>query len=216
MNILSSSTQLLIAQQQRSIANRQPHQACSSSPTMLKGASSALSNNSRLRNGFGRNQTHQSISASNNSIVGCGSGATDCITQQTCQHIFSQQQSLPQLTHNLLYSNPQTHLRPINNASLHDFFTHTPPDRFLARSHLIEAKETPTYLLNSSKWDNLSQGIWKKFVCSQQTEETFKQKMRLWRFLYLFIKVNLKVLKCFVNLLSNLSVRTLIRAMVYI
>lgn len=65
----------------------------------------------------------------------------------------------------------------------------TPPDRFLARSHLVEVKETPPTLLNNSKWDHLSQNIWNKFISSQQTEETFKQKMRLWRYLYVIIKV---------------------------
>ncbi|XP_011191026.1 poly(A) RNA polymerase gld-2 homolog B [Zeugodacus cucurbitae] len=89
--------------------------------------------------------------------------------------------------HNLLFSGPTTHIRSSSNTS-HEFFTHTPPDRFLARAHLIEAKEAPSSLLNNSKWDNLSQGVWNKFINSQQTEETFKQKMRLWRYLYIIIK----------------------------
>ncbi|XP_067642222.1 poly(A) RNA polymerase gld-2 homolog B-like isoform X2 [Eurosta solidaginis] len=94
-------------------------------------------------------------------------------------HVYTQ--------HNLLFGGPQTHIRSSVNAS-HEFFTHTPPDRFLARAHLIEAKETPNTLLNKSKWDNLSLSIWNKFINSQQTEETFKQKMRLWRYLYIIIK----------------------------
>ncbi|XP_053948280.1 poly(A) RNA polymerase gld-2 homolog B isoform X1 [Anastrepha ludens] len=89
--------------------------------------------------------------------------------------------------HNLLYGGPQTHIRSLTNTS-HEFFTHTPPDRFLARAHLIEAKEAPSSLLNNSKWDHLSQGVWNKFISSQQTEETYKQKMHLWRFLYIIIK----------------------------
>ncbi|XP_036345463.1 poly(A) RNA polymerase gld-2 homolog A-like [Rhagoletis pomonella] len=89
--------------------------------------------------------------------------------------------------HNLLYGGPPTHIRSTAN-SPHDYFTHTPPDRFLARAHLVEAKEAPSTLLNNSKWDNLSQGVWNKFINSQQTEETFKQKMRLWRYLYIIVK----------------------------
>lgn len=75
------------------------------------------------------------------------------------------------------------------SASAPDYVMHTPPDRFLARAHLVEVRETPSTLLNNTKWDQLSQGIWRKFMSSQQTEETFKQKMRLWRYMYLIIKV---------------------------
>lgn len=41
-----------------------------------------------------------------------------------------------------------------------------------------------------SKYDTLSQEIWDKFVKSQQTEETFRKKMNLWRYLYITIKVH--------------------------
>ncbi|XP_055909668.1 putative uncharacterized protein DDB_G0289263 [Eupeodes corollae] len=61
-------------------------------------------------------------------------------------------------------------------------------DRFLARSHLVEIKEVPRTLLTCSKWDNLSQGIWNKFINAQQTEDTFKRKMKLWRYLYIIVK----------------------------
>lgn len=64
----------------------------------------------------------------------------------------------------------------------------TPPDRFLARAHLVEIKESPRDLLNGGKWDHLSQNIWNKFLSSQQTEETYKKKMILWKYLYLIIK----------------------------
>lgn len=66
----------------------------------------------------------------------------------------------------------------------------TPPDRFLARAHLIEIKDPPRDLLNGGKWDHLSQNIWNKFLSSQQTEETYKKKMNLWKYLYLIIKKN--------------------------
>lgn len=68
---------------------------------------------------------------------------------------------------------------------------YTPPDRFLTRAHLVEQKVPPDTLLNGSKWDQLSQMIWDKFFLAQQTEETYKKKMYLWRYLYLIVKVSL-------------------------
>lgn len=35
----------------------------------------------------------------------------------------------------------------------------------------------------------LSTEIWNKFIGNQQTEETYKKKMLLWKYLYIFIKV---------------------------
>lgn len=97
------------------------------------------------------------------------------------------------------------------NSYQENSYTVTPPDRFLARSHLIEMRATPKSLLNSkhllcfsiikrhvlmfysfspgSQWDPLSKSIWSKFSNSQQTEETYKRKMYLWRYLYLCIRV---------------------------
>lgn len=62
------------------------------------------------------------------------------------------------------------------------------PDRFLARSHLIEVTKTPENLLTGSNWDGLSQDIWKKFMSNQQTETTYRNKMMLWKYLYIYIK----------------------------
>ncbi|XP_063539635.1 poly(A) RNA polymerase gld-2 homolog A-like [Cydia strobilella] len=62
------------------------------------------------------------------------------------------------------------------------------PERYLNASYPFQVKFTPDDLLNGSKWDNLSQEIWDKFVKSQQTEETFRKKMNLWRYLYVTIK----------------------------
>jgi poly(A) RNA polymerase GLD2 len=64
----------------------------------------------------------------------------------------------------------------------------SPADRFLARSYMVEIKEPPKQLLNNSKWDRLSQAIWNKFQKRQQTEETYKRKMQLWKQLYLIMK----------------------------
>ncbi|KZC14446.1 PREDICTED: poly(A) RNA polymerase gld-2 homolog A-like [Dufourea novaeangliae] len=62
------------------------------------------------------------------------------------------------------------------------------PDRFLARSHLVEVTRTPDELLNGSIWDNLSKDIWSKFMLNQQTETVYRNKMMLWRYLYVYIK----------------------------
>lgn len=67
-------------------------------------------------------------------------------------------------------------------------FIHTPPDRFLAKSHLIQTKVPHKDLIVGSEWDMISQNIWDRFICAQQTEETFKRKMYLWRYLFLCIK----------------------------
>ncbi|CAG9791102.1 unnamed protein product [Diatraea saccharalis] len=62
------------------------------------------------------------------------------------------------------------------------------PERYLNASYPFQVKFTPDDLLNGSKWDTLSQEMWDKFVKSQQTEETFRKKMNLWRYLYITIK----------------------------
>ncbi|XP_030028326.2 poly(A) RNA polymerase gld-2 homolog B [Manduca sexta] len=62
------------------------------------------------------------------------------------------------------------------------------PERFLNAAYPFQVKFTPDDLLNGSKYDTLSQEIWDKFVKSQQTEETFRKKMNLWRYLYITIK----------------------------
>lgn len=62
------------------------------------------------------------------------------------------------------------------------------PERFFKATYPFQVKFTPDDLLNGSKYDTLSQEIWDKFVKSQQTEETFRKKMNLWRYLYVTIK----------------------------
>ncbi|XP_023289019.1 poly(A) RNA polymerase gld-2 homolog B isoform X2 [Orussus abietinus] len=64
------------------------------------------------------------------------------------------------------------------------------PDRFLARSHLIEVTKIPENLITGSIWDDLSKSIWQKFMASQQTETTYRNKMMLWKHLYIYIKSN--------------------------
>uniref|UniRef100_T1H0K5 Poly(A) RNA polymerase mitochondrial-like central palm domain-containing protein n=1 Tax=Megaselia scalaris TaxID=36166 RepID=T1H0K5_MEGSC len=86
-----------------------------------------------------------------------------------------------------IYSNPRTSYGCPDSPNP-TILNSTPPDRFLARAHLIEVKEPPIDLLNGGKWDTLSQSIWNKFLSSQQTAETYKKKMMLWKYLYLIIK----------------------------
>ncbi|XP_015599027.1 poly(A) RNA polymerase gld-2 homolog A isoform X3 [Cephus cinctus] len=62
------------------------------------------------------------------------------------------------------------------------------PDRFLARSHLIQVTHVPKDLLNGSHWDDLSRDVWEKFMSNQQTETTYRNKMMLWKYLYIYIK----------------------------
>lgn len=197
-----SSSQLLPQQQQRLTA--QPNQqACSPSLPISNNSTLSISSGQQRNNGNGRNvgngRNHQYLQNHAYMTATATPGNISNNGQQTMfSNIFPHAQQMqtlpppPPTPHNLLYNNPQAshHLRSLSSSSVHDFFTHTPPDRFLARAHLIEAKEAPAALLNNSKWDKLSQDIWNKFICSQQTEETFKQKMRLWRYLYLFIKVS--------------------------
>lgn len=67
---------------------------------------------------------------------------------------------------------------------------HTPADRFLARAHLVELREPPVELAPcGSKWASLSTAVWDKFAAAQQTEEKFTQKIHLWRYLFMCIRV---------------------------
>ena len=63
------------------------------------------------------------------------------------------------------------------------------PDRFLARSHLVEVTRSPDDLFTGSIWDRLSKDVWSKFMLNQQTETVYRNKMMLWRYLYVYIKV---------------------------
>lgn len=66
------------------------------------------------------------------------------------------------------------------------------PDRFLARSHLIQVNVTPNELYSHTAWTDLSREIWSKFMANQQTESTYRNKMMLWKYLYIYIKVKLR------------------------
>ncbi|XP_033248126.1 poly(A) RNA polymerase gld-2 homolog B isoform X2 [Drosophila miranda] len=62
-----------------------------------------------------------------------------------------------------------------------------PPDRFLTQARNMELTVQPEELLCNSKFDKLSMQIWERFRRAQQTTRKFKIKMRLWRFLLLWM-----------------------------
>ncbi|KAL0109212.1 hypothetical protein PUN28_014359 [Cardiocondyla obscurior] len=65
----------------------------------------------------------------------------------------------------------------------------TAPDRFLARSHLIQVTSTPNNLVTGSSWDDLSKQVWDKFITHQQTEITYKKKIMLWKHLNALMRI---------------------------
>lgn len=75
-------------------------------------------------------------------------------------------------------------LHPIDGTNYH-----TPADRFLARSHLVELLAPPEDLAPAgSKWAALSSAVWDKFAATQQTQHKFVQKIQLWRYLFMCIR----------------------------
>ncbi|ALC49825.1 wisp, partial [Drosophila busckii] len=62
-----------------------------------------------------------------------------------------------------------------------------PPDRYIEHARNLELTVQPEQLVCHCKYDNLSLEIWKRFRGAQQTQTKFKLKMRLWRYLLVFI-----------------------------
>ncbi|KAH8368777.1 hypothetical protein KR084_001668 [Drosophila pseudotakahashii] len=62
-----------------------------------------------------------------------------------------------------------------------------PPDRYLAQARNVEVAVQPEKLICMCKYDSLSAEIWKRFRGAQQTHKKFKVKMRLWRYLFLWM-----------------------------
>ena len=65
-----------------------------------------------------------------------------------------------------------------------------PFDYYFARGERCEMREEPINLSCGSIWDHVSLEIWNKFQVFQQTRDTYRSKMILWRDLYEFIKVS--------------------------
>lgn len=90
---------------------------------------------------------------------------------------------------NKTYRNNGTHReRNQNNSIRKTNYLSEPSDRFLTRAHLVELNTPPDSLCNGSKWDQLSQSIWQKFSSRQQTEDTYRKKTYLWKYLNSNIK----------------------------
>lgn len=99
-------------------------------------------------------------------------------------------------------SNSNTVPIQINNPIHPMVLSMAPPDHFMARAHLVETKIAPNNLCNGTAWDHLSKDVWNKFVSAQQTEETYKMKMYLWRLIYNNIKVkSLSLITLSINVL---------------
>lgn len=70
--------------------------------------------------------------------------------------------------------------------------SNTPADKYLANAHLMELVETPVELLiegPASNRDVLSQQVWNTFLTVQQTQETYRKKLSIWKMMYSSIKV---------------------------
>ncbi|KAK6644083.1 hypothetical protein RUM43_000348 [Polyplax serrata] len=65
-----------------------------------------------------------------------------------------------------------------------------PPDKFLARAHLMQVTKAPGELNMGGEWEKLSIHIFNRFLSHQQTSDTFKKKITLWKNLFLFIRTN--------------------------
>ncbi|XP_033238890.1 poly(A) RNA polymerase gld-2 homolog B isoform X3 [Drosophila pseudoobscura] len=80
-----------------------------------------------------------------------------------------------------------SHHVPTSPSNLPWYEVILPPDRFLAQARNMELTVQPEDLLSNSKFDKLSMQIWERFRRAQQTTRKFKIKMRLWRFLLLWM-----------------------------
>lgn len=65
--------------------------------------------------------------------------------------------------------------------------SYIPPDRFLSHGHLIHVSATPA-AISSLDCDQLSKSIWEMFIAKQQAIETYKEKIYLWKELFVFIR----------------------------
>lgn len=69
-----------------------------------------------------------------------------------------------------------------------------PFDYYLARSEQSEMRVAPHNLRCGTKYDRMSEDMWKKFQMFQQTRQTYHKKMVLWRDLHNSVKVRSNVL----------------------
>lgn len=65
-----------------------------------------------------------------------------------------------------------------------------PFEYYLSRSDLSEMRAAPSNLRCRSQWDQMSDEMWQKFQLHQQSRQTYRKKMYLWRDLYNSVKVS--------------------------
>ncbi|EEB15987.1 polyA polymerase CID, putative [Pediculus humanus corporis] len=71
-----------------------------------------------------------------------------------------------------------------------NFSSNVLPDKFLAKAHLMQVTKVPSELNAAGEWGKLSNHIYNRFLTNQQTAETLKKKITLWRYLFIFIRNN--------------------------
>ncbi|XP_063235132.1 poly(A) RNA polymerase gld-2 homolog A-like [Bacillus rossius redtenbacheri] len=78
------------------------------------------------------------------------------------------------------------HIYPGPNKRRYQNGRHWAPS--LYRSQMLEIKDVPGDLIKGGEWDALSAEVWKKFITNQQSNETYRRKIGLWKGLFSFIK----------------------------
>lgn len=130
---------------------------------------------------------------------GGGAGGFGDIAMGTTPPVTSQEDQSPE---SIYWSS----LFPITGCSLEEGVQSveesTPADKYLANAYLGEQVETPKQLLGAVVTgeeeeglvirDTLSQQIWNTFLTVQQSRETYRKKLVIWKVLYACIKVSEK------------------------
>ena len=88
-------------------------------------------------------------------------------------------------------SNQKKHSNhPSRNSKKPSYNPQYPFDYYLSRSDESEVRTVPSSLRCGTKWDLMSEEIWQKFQVHQQSRQSYRNKMHLWRDLYNAAKVN--------------------------
>lgn len=61
--------------------------------------------------------------------------------------------------------------------------------RFQSRVAKMKINHIPQNLLDGGPWDTLNQAIWDVFANKIQKEETYINKLNLWKAIFMFFKV---------------------------
>lgn len=85
-----------------------------------------------------------------------------------------------------LKKNNHNFTKAFNNLS---YDPQSPFEYYLSRSEVTQIKSVPSGLRCKSQWDRLSEQMWEKFMVSQQSQETYTKKMKVWQELHNAVKV---------------------------